>query len=252
MSVDPSWRLALAVVVLVGVAAVVSWRARLGVARTQAVAALRATVQLAAVSLVIVAVIGRLWSSLLFVVLMFVVAVFTTCRRTGVRSGWPWTALAMAIGVLPVLAVVFLTGASPLTGLALIPIAGIIIGNAMTAHTLMGRRLFAELDDSIPSYEAGLALGLVRSEAITEITSRRAAEALVPSLDTTRTVGLVTLPGAFVGVLLGGGTALQAGAAQLLVLIGIMAGQALTVASGHLFITRAQLLPDALKLRLRP
>jgi putative ABC transport system permease protein len=38
-------------------------------------------------------------------------------------------------------------------------------------------------------------------------------------------VGLVTLPGAFVGVLLGGGTAVQAGAAQVLVLVGILAAQ---------------------------
>jgi putative ABC transport system permease protein len=49
-------------------------------------------------------------------------------------------------------------------------------------------------------------------------------------LDQTRTVGLVTLPGAFIGVLLGGGTALQAGAAQVLVLLGLMAGQAITCA----------------------
>ena len=57
-----------------------------------------------------------------------------------------------------------------------------------------------------------------------------AREALLPGLDQTRTVGLVTLPGAFVGVLLGGGTPLQAGAAQILVLIGLMAGQAVTCA----------------------
>jgi putative ABC transport system permease protein len=52
----------------------------------------------------------------------------------------------------------------------------------------------------------------------------------MPGLDQTRTVGLVTLPGAFIGVLLGGGSALEAGAAQILVLLGLMAGQALTAA----------------------
>ena len=57
-----------------------------------------------------------------------------------------------------------------------------------------------------------------------------AREALAPGLDQTRTVGLVTLPGAFIGVLLGGGTPLEAGAAQVLVLIGLLAGQALTCA----------------------
>ena len=53
----------------------------------------------------------------------------------------------------------------------------------------------------------------------------------MPGLDQTRTVGLVTLPGAFIGVLLGGGTPLEAGAAQVLVLIGLLAAQAVTTAT---------------------
>jgi putative ABC transport system permease protein len=48
---------------------------------------------------------------------------------------------------------------------------------------------------------------------------------MVPALDQTRTVGLVTLPGAFVGVLLGGGGPVQAGAVQLLVLVGLLAAE---------------------------
>jgi putative ABC transport system permease protein len=51
----------------------------------------------------------------------------------------------------------------------------------------------------------------------------------MPALDQTRTVGLVTLPGAFVGVLLGGGDPLQAGAAQLLVLVGLLAAESVAV-----------------------
>ena len=51
----------------------------------------------------------------------------------------------------------------------------------------------------------------------------------MPALDQTRTVGLVTLPGAFVGVLLGGGSAVEAGAAQLLVLVGLLAAEAIAV-----------------------
>jgi putative ABC transport system permease protein len=46
---------------------------------------------------------------------------------------------------------------------------------------------------------------------------------LLPPLDQTRTVGLVTLPGAFVGMLLGGAPVWQAGALQLVVLLGLLA-----------------------------
>ena len=80
------------------------------------------------------------------------------------------------------------------------------------------------------AYEAGLALGLESKAAAIEVIQPSAKEALTPNLDKTRTVGLVALPGAFVGVLLGGGTPLQAGAAQILVLVGIVAAQAITSA----------------------
>ena len=62
----------------------------------------------------------------------------------------------------------------------------------------------------------------------------------------------MTLPGAFVGVLLGGGSALQAGAAQALVLIGILAGQAVTVVVAHELVKRAKLLPENLADKLHP
>jgi putative ABC transport system permease protein len=56
-----------------------------------------------------------------------------------------------------------------------------------------------------------------------------AAIALVPAIDQTRTVGLVTLPGAFVGVLLAGASPAQAGVAQLLVLITLVLVEVISV-----------------------
>lgn len=56
-----------------------------------------------------------------------------------------------------------------------------------------------------------------------------AAEALVPALDQTRTVEIVALPGAFVGTLLGGATPVEAGAVQVLILVGVLAVQAVAV-----------------------
>ena len=77
-------------------------------------------------------------------------------------------------------------------------------------------------------------------------------EALVPGLDQVRTAGVVTLPGAFIGVLLGGGTPAQAAAAQVLVLVGIMAAQTTTAVVAERLIGMARLLPDDLRASLRP
>ncbi|MDP3893041.1 ABC transporter permease [Nocardioides sp.] len=226
---SPDWRLAVVLVILVVVAATVSRVAGLGVSRDQVTAAVRAVAQLAVVSLVIAATLRSLGWSLLFVLVMFVVATGTSARRIGASPAQvPWVGLAIGAGAFPVIALCLGSGVIPLNGAGVIPIAGIVIGAAMTASTLTGRRAFDELAAQRGAYEAGLALGLPSPDAAYLVISPSAREALTPGLDQTRTVGLVTLPGAFVGVLLGGGTPLEAGSAQILVLIGLMCAQAIT------------------------
>ena len=252
MTVTLGWGLAAALFLLVALAVTASWIGRLRLERQQAWAAVRAVVQLAIVSGVIAWAVAQLWSTLLLVGVMFSVATFTTVRRVGASHCWPWTALAMAAGAVPVLAIVFATGASPFTPVAVLALAGIVVGNMMTGHTLAGRRCFSELRSNQQSYEAALSIGLERPQAIGLVIEDVVPEALLPNLDQVRTVGLVTLPGAFIGVLLGGGSPVQAGAAQVLVLLGIMAGQAITVTAAAAFIRAGRLLPRDLAAELRP
>jgi putative ABC transport system permease protein len=249
---QPGVPLAVALVVLLALAVTASLLGRLRVERNLGTAAGRAVLQLAVVSLIITAVLSHLVWSAVFALFMLGVAVITSAGRIGARRAWPWVAVAVASGVLPVLVVIFVSGAVPLNGPSLVPMAGIIIGGGMTASSLSGRRAFAALRDEHGLYEAALSIGLERPAAITEVVERHLPEALVPGLDQTRTVGLVTLPGAFVGVLLGGGTPLQAGAAQIVVLIGLLATQTITVVVAHALIRSARLLPPDLRDSLRP
>ena len=240
-TVVPGWGLAVALVLLVAVGVGVAAAAYLGTGRQLLIAAVRATVQLAVVSLVIVAVVRSLWLAAVFVLLMLGTATWTSARRlTPDRSGL-LAGLPIAAGTAPVLATVLLTRAVPVTGIAVVPVAGIVIGGSMTATSLAGRRALDELATRRGEYEAALALGFLERDAALEVARPSAAQALVPPLDQTRTVGLVTLPGAFVGVLIGSGDAVQAGAAQLLVLIGLLAAETIAVvltlelvARGHL------------------
>lgn len=243
----PDWTLAVVLGLLVLLAVAASRLGGLGVERGQLTAAARAVVQLAVVSLLIAAVLGSVWWSLGFALLMFSVASWTSGRRIDAPPRQlPWLGLAIAAGVVPVLALILGSGVVPFNGAGLIPTAGIVIGGAMTAATLTGRRAYDELRDRFGSYEAGLALGLSSPDAAMEVVRPSAKEALIPGLDQTRTVGLVTLPGAFIGVLLGGGTPIEAGAAQLMVLIGLMAAQAVTSAVlltmvAHAYVVRRDL-----------
>jgi putative ABC transport system permease protein len=164
-----------------------------------------------------------------FVLVMLVVASYTAARRmTRDRTGLG-AAIAILAGTVPVLGIVVATGTVPLTGLAVVPIAGIVIGGAMTATSLAGRRALDQLVDRRGEYEAALSLGFLDRDAAIEVVRPSAHDALVPALDQTRTVGLVTLPGAFVGVLLGSGDPVQAGAAQVLVLVGLLAAETIAV-----------------------
>ncbi|MEV0328639.1 ABC transporter permease [Micromonospora echinospora] len=221
-------RLVVALVALTAVAAVVVTLGRLGHGRQIVVAAVRATVQLAAVSLLIVVIVGSAAATAGFVLLMWAVAAATSGRRiTGGRT-W-WAAVPIGAGSLPVVAALLATGLLPPRGIAVVPVAGILIGGAMTATSLAGRRALDELATRRGEVEAGLALGLLPRDAVLLVCRPAAGQALVPALDQTRTVGLVTLPGAFVGVLLGGADPLTAGVTQLFVLIGLLAVEAVAV-----------------------
>ncbi|MFF2654107.1 ABC transporter permease [Streptomyces sp. NPDC058045] len=237
--------------VLLALAVAVTAAARLspdqgfGRARQVLTAGIRAAVQLAAVSAVIGWIVRSGTGLPAFLLLMYAVAVRTAGRRLTSDRTWWWAALPIAAGVVPTVALLLATGLLPVRGIALIPVTGILIGGALTATVLAGRQSLAALEQRHGEVEAGLALGLTEREARIEIARPAASEALVPGLDQTRTVGLVTLPGAFVGMLLGGADALTAGAVQLFVLVALMAVQAVAVTLTLELIARSRLTAPA-------
>ncbi|MET8830796.1 ABC transporter permease [Streptomyces sp. NPDC004610] len=226
-----AWVLALFLAAAVAVTAVarLSPEQGFGRAREVLVAGIRAAVQLAAVSAVIGWVVHAGAALFGFLLLMYAVAVRTAGRRITSDGTWWWAAVPIAVGVVPAVALLLATGLLPVRGIALIPVTGILIGGALTATVLAGRQSLAALEQRHGEVEAGLALGFTERDARVEIARPAASDALVPGLDQTRTVGLVTLPGAFVGMLLGGADAFTAGAVQLFVLVALMAVQAVAV-----------------------
>ncbi|MFB9428171.1 ABC transporter permease [Streptoalloteichus tenebrarius] len=220
---------ALVCVVFVAVTALVGRAAGLFAARPVLWAAVRAVVQLAVVSTVVAVVLASLPLSAGFLLLMAVVATVTAARRAKAARVLP-VALAVLGGAVPALGLLLASGLVPPRGVAVVPLGGILIGGAMTATTLAARRALDVLEQRRGEYEAALALGFTEAEAARELVRLPAADALLPALDQTRTVGLVTLPGAFVGMVLGGAPAWEAGAVQLLVLLALLAVEAAAIA----------------------
>lgn len=207
------------------------WRAALGRSPWDMLfAGLRALVQLAAVVVVIAFLSNRGPWAFAFVALMFLVAVWTSGRRVARDGRWWMAAVPIAAGVLPVAALMFALGVVPFNALAIIAVLGQQIGGAMSAVTLSGRRIRDELALRHPETEAAVALGFQWPAARLMVARPVAGEAILPTLDQTRTAGLVTLPGAFVGMILGGAAPIDAGLIQLLVLISLLLVNATTAA----------------------
>jgi putative ABC transport system permease protein len=222
-SISASWPLLGAVLaVLVLATGLAAGLGRLGVGRQAVVASVRSIVQLGAVSVIIVAVLRSAGLSAGFITVMYLIGSLTAARRMNRNRTGLWAAVAVASGVVPVLVLLVATGLVSTKPVAVLPVAGILIGGAMSATGLAGRRALDDLTQRAGEYEARLALGFPGRTARRDVVRSAAAQALLPAIDQTRTVGLVTLPGAFVGVLLGGASPVQAGITQVLVLVALL------------------------------
>jgi len=97
-------------VVMVLAAALTYWLSALGSPWTVPWAAIRAVVQLAAIAGVLAAALARLWSSILVLVVMFVVASVTAAQRSQASHGSPLLTAPLALGMLAVLPLLLLSG----------------------------------------------------------------------------------------------------------------------------------------------
>ncbi|TLM72927.1 ABC transporter permease [Pseudarthrobacter sp. NamB4] len=218
-----------ALAILMAVATAVLWGAHSPSFLAPSLAVLRGAAQLALISLVLGGIITDPFWVAVALLVMFNVAAVTATRRLK----WSWhrfaaVAATMAVGVAVTLMVVFGTGAVAPEPRYALAVGGIVIGNCMTVAVLAGRRFFEAVHGEWDQVEGWLALGAAPRRATLTQARLSIHSALIPSIDQTRTTGLVTLPGAFVGAIFGGASPLEAGRFQVVVLAAILAAGAIT------------------------
>jgi putative ABC transport system permease protein len=222
----------LAVVLLLLVAVGCSLYGRLHTDREVVIVVVRAVVQLVAVAAVIRVVFATPALAPAYLLAMLAVAASTTSRRLRQRAvlgSYRLSLVAIGAAAAMTLLIVVLARALPPDVHQVVPFAAQIIGGAMTAATLAGIRMADNVHDQWDQVEAWLALGATPRVAVQDLGQHAARTALIPALDQTRNVGLVVLPGAFVGLLLAGASPLDAGKLQLLVLVGLLAAESVAV-----------------------
>lgn len=233
---------------LVAVAVTLSRAQRLRLEPSIMWAAARAIVQLLAVGAALAYVIAPdapLLYAWLWVVGMMLVAADVVRRRAPEVPRVGTLALsAFAASAAVTLGVVFGLGIFPCQGRTIVPLAGMVIGNSMGATVLAARRVVEELRDRRDEIEARLALGQPAPTAARPYIAAAVRTALIPQIEGTKVVGLVSLPGAMTGLILAGVRPLDAVLVQAVVMFLVLGAVATTTTIVSLGVRRRLFTPD--------
>ena len=228
----------------------------LGLERRLAIASVRTVVQLLLLGFVLVPVFA--WSSplpvLALCLVMMLLAAREAVRRTsrGYRGAGASAFVALLIGAggSAVLGSAVIIGVEPWwTPRYLVPLVGMILGNALTGVNLGLDRVLTGLDEGRAQVETRLALGATWWEAARPTAAEAVRAGMIPIINAMSVVGLVTIPGMTTGQILGGAPPSQAVQYQILIMFLIAAATGLGTMISVLLAVRA-LFDPAHRLRL--
>jgi putative ABC transport system permease protein len=218
------WQIVIALGLML-VAIALAYQQRLELVWSLLVATVRTVFQLFAVGYILAIVFAwrNPWSVLAVLMVMAAIAIVVARNRIGKNLR----------GLLPIIAGSLLTSTAVTmlytTGLVLrpdvwydprylIPLTGIVLGNAMNAAAITGDRLVTNLKRHAIEIETHLSLGATPAQAIATYRKEAIQAGLIPTLNAMMVVGIVTLPGIITGQLLSGADPLNAAYYQMLIM----------------------------------
>jgi putative ABC transport system permease protein len=213
---------------IIGIAVALSVWQRLGLEGQLIFAAARSLLQLLVVGVIISAIFAfnEPWSVLAILAVMITIAAIVARNRIGqkIKGLLPivWGALfvssAFTLSYTIALIIQPQTWYSPQY---LIPLAGMVLGNAMNGASLAGERLASLITNNRLEVETHLSLGATPKQAIAVYRQEAIRISLIPTLNQMLVVGIVSLPGMFTGQVLAGVDPLDAASYQILILFAI-------------------------------
>lgn len=210
-----------ATLALVAIAAGISLWQRADLERDIAVATARSFVQLTAIGYVIKLIFeaDTVWLAFALLSVMVLFGAITARSRARRVPGAFWPLLiALSVAGLTTLGLIVALGVFEATPRYLVPVGGMVIGNAMTASAVALNRLGDEVADARARIEATLALGATARDAAAPIVRRSLRSGMISLVDSTKTTGLIFFPGTMVGMLLAGASPTDAVRLQLILL----------------------------------
>ncbi|HKK14282.1 MAG TPA: iron export ABC transporter permease subunit FetB [Gammaproteobacteria bacterium] len=249
---------AVLVLVLAGLAARVQGR----LAAQLLIAALRTTVQLLLIGLVLKALFAHvhlLWMALLSLVMLLVAGREVMARQhRRFTGGWGFAmgTLSMFLSsfAVTVLALVVIIGNQPwYAPQYAIPLLGMLLGNTMNGISIAMERLTETAWQRRGEIEGRLMLGQEAGEAVAGLRRESVRSGLIPIINAMSAAGVVSLPGMMTGQILAGSPPVEAVKYQILIMFLISVGTGLGTlaavwgASRRLFDERQRLRLDRLR-----
>jgi putative ABC transport system permease protein len=219
-----------ATLALVALAAAISRWQRAGLEEDVAIATVRSFVQLTAIGYVIKLIFeaDTIWLVLALLSAMVLFGALTARHRARrvPDAFWPLL-LALAAAGASTLALVVALGVFEATPRYLVPVGGMVIGNAMTASAVALNRLGDEVSEGRARIEATLALGATAHQAAAPFVRRALRSGMIALVDSTKTTGIIFFPGTMVGMLLAGASPTDAVRLQLILLYTLLGSVAI-------------------------
>ncbi len=238
-----------------------SHRLGLDLERRLIVAALRTTIQLLLIGMVLRIVFDLAhpaWVALMALVMLTAAGREVMARQKRKFKGW-WgfglgvTAMLTSSFTITFFALTLVIGTRPwYTPQYAIPLLGMLLGNTMNGISICLDRLTQTAWDQRAVIEQRLMLGQNRDQALEDIRRDSMRSGMIPIINAMAGAGLVSLPGMMTGQILGGSSPLDAVKYQILIMFLIAAGTgfgvmaALRLASHRLFDERHRLRLDEL------
>ena len=217
-------------VLLLGIVAI---SLKLGVTKTLYIAALRTTVQLSLIGMVLKFLFENVhlgWMTLLATIMLLVAGREVMARQKRPFAGnWGYGlgTLSMFVSsfLLTLFALTVIIGTEPwYQPQYAIPLLGMMLGNTMNGVSLALDRLTESAYQQRMVIEARLALGQHWREAIGSIARESTRVGMFPMINSMAAAGIISLPGMMTGQILAGSPPLEAVKYQILIMFMITAG----------------------------
>lgn len=205
---------------LVLISLVFSYFQKLKLEKEIIISVIRAIVQLVIVGYLLNYIFGLkspIFTTLLLLFMSFNAAYNAAKRGKGIKNGLSISFISISIGTIATLAILVFSGAIKYEPFQIIPVSGMIISNAMVALGLCYRQLGSDFKNKREEVETKLSLGADILHSSIEIIRNSIKTGMLPTIDSAKTLGIVSLPGMMTGLILAGTSPVEAVKYQIMV-----------------------------------